>query len=643
MKKFIQNLLAIIASLGMKEKFDKKELTADEQKALIEAYDAANGSGSFAKDSMEFREEQEREREQARIAETFNAVAAALGVSDEEANTPEGKDAVLSAIAKLQLTVATQGATIEKLAGQAADEEGRSVEQSKPSVSGAHTKAFAFGIENDFYATSKRYNRILVNGRIEGTPSRSDRDQLEADFSAYCERLSARYAELCRAGLIPGIRNGKVDLADLNSDTEIGTRQFNIRRDMLISRIVMLPTLAGIFSTVSNIQSGEVLTNVIFTEISQSYQAGEIFKGDAKFTPEKAVVDDAMAKVRFADMKSLEKSYLNYLNREGSDPVKWTLIEWIILEMAKKIANERNTRAILGCRVEPVSGKSSPANFASTGVVWRLISLYEGRKLLPFMDEDLADYSKATIGDVLISFVEKIKTVAPALAEHLVIYANRTHLPMFKEWYRAKYGKDTDFDGIEYKVPNHENRIVWVPNMGNLKLLVATVENNIELLQNVPGEEFDFKFERHLEEVLAYSYWKEGCGVAYAGREFKNRDQLVENAAEGQWLFMNWPAVRTNDGDTVVTVKNAKTAEDYGFLISIGENTESAPTITDIAGARAGVVYRLEIADKTHPSKIAKEGKFSELSEAWNPSAVGEYLKVYYDAESDKFIEVGRG
>lgn len=647
MKKFMQNLLAAVALLGMKDKFDKKELTAEDQAALIEAYNKAQGAGSFEKDSKEFLAEQEREREQARLNATFAAAAESLGIAPEAVKTPEGQATVLAAIGKLQETVTSQKATIDKLAGQAREDAPAAVAKGVVSINGSHTATHAFGIENDFFATSKRYNRILVAGRIEGSASKADKETLEADFGAYCEGLTARYAELHKAGLIPGIRKGTVDLTELNSDTEIGTRQFNIRRDMLIARIVSLPTLAGIFDTVSNIQSGEILTNVIFSEISQAYQAGEVFKGDVKFTPEKAVVDDAMVKVRFPDMKALEKSYLNYLNREGSDPVKWTLIEWIVLEMAKKVANERNSRAILGCRVEPVANTAGPANFASTGVVWRLIKLYEAHKLNPFKDSTLATYTKSTIGDVMIAFMEKVKLFQPDLADQMVLYANKTHLPMFKEWYRSKYGKDTDFDGVEYKVPNHETKIVWVPNMGNLKLLVATVPGNIELLQNVPGEEYDFKFERHLEEVLSYSYWKEGAGVTYAGKEFASQALLEANNYDGQWIFMNWPAVTPADGATTIAVKNGETGEDLGFLISIGKNTVaeggSAPAITDITGVKPGVVYRLEIVDATAPSTIAKTGKFSELTAAWQPDAAGKFLEVYYDAANSKFIEVARG
>ena len=509
-------------------------------------------------------------------------------------------------------------------------------------VTGLHTAEAAFGIKHPFYATTKRYNRILVEGKITGTPSKADRDALEADVTAYAEGLTARYAELKEAGLLTAIRQGTVDLTALSSDTEIGTRQFNIRRDMLIARIVTLPSLADIFPTVSNVQSGQVVTNVLLSEVSQSYQAGEVFKGGAEFLPEKAIVHDAMAKVLFEDMKQLEYSYLNYLNREGSDPVKWTLIEWIILQLAIQINNERVTRSIVGCRVEPVKGQASPANFASTGVLWRLISLFEGKKLLPFMDSALADYSASDFGDVVVAFVEKIKVVQPELGKNMTIYLNATHIPLYRKWYRATFGKDMDFEGeAKNKVPYHDNPIKWVPNMGNLKFMFATIEGNIELLQNVPGEEYNTKFERHLEEVMAYSYWKEGSSVGFVGKAFQTLAALIANAGEGQYVFMNWPVIEIAADVTTPSVKDLAGA-DLGFLLKTGANT-AATAITNILGAKAGVVYRIECGSTTNATTIAKSGKFAKLTAAWEPSAVGAYLKVYYNPADDEFIEVARG
>lgn len=637
MHRFLTSLLAAVASLGLKDKFDRKELTKEDQAALIEAYNKANGASSFTKDFAAYQTEQSAQEDA--VARTLASLAGITGVEAGAENTPEGLAQILASVKELKADAAESKAAIEKLSGQMADIRPADNVVSVPSVTGAHTREYAFGIQNQFYAASRRYNAILINGRIEGQPGNADREALEADFGSYTEKLSARMRELQKNGQLNLLKQANVDISKLSSDTEIGTRQFTIRQDMVIARIVTLPSLAGLFDTVSNVQSGQVITNVLFSEISQAFQTGDVFKGDVDFQPEKAIVDKAMAKVRFEDMSALETAYLNYLNKEGSDPVKWTLLEWLILQMAKQINNERINRAILGCRVEPVKGEPGHVNFASTGVVYRIISLFEGNKMLPFMDDELADYDASNIGDVFAYFIKKVSVRRPDY-RNFILYANANHRAMFKEWYRNKYGKDTDFTGIFDLVPNYEVTIKWVPRMGNLKLFFATPEGNIELLQNVPGEEYNTLFERHFEEVAAYSYWKEGSAVLFAGRHFKSRADLKANAGRDQFLFCNWPVITAAADATTVNVEG-EDLEDLGFLIKTSANTK-ATVLTDIVNAKEGVVYRIECGDMANATTISKADKFSEV-EAWTPTEAGNWIKVYYNAKTGKFHEVSRG
>lgn len=641
MNKFVQRLVAIVAALGLKGKFDAKELTKEDQAALIEAYNKAHGEKAFATDFEAYQAEQAAQAsQQEAISSTLAQLAGIAGVPEGSEHTPEGLAQILASVNALKTGLDEANANIAKLTKQAAPAAPVETVVSVPSVTGAHTPGYAFGIQNPLFATGKRYNAILVNGRIEGTASRKDREQLEADFGLYSESLSARYNELRKSGQLAQLKKqAKVDYSALTSDTEIGTRQLTIRQDMVIARIVALPTLAGIFDTVSNVQSGQVLTNVLFSEVSQAYQAGEVFKGDVKIQPEKAYVHKAMAKLRFEDMSALEHAYLNYLNREGSDPVKWTLLEWIILQIATIINNERNQRSIVGCYVPPVAGEPGHTNFASTGILHRLIGLVEDNKVMPFIDEELADFDSTNIGDVLIYFVKKMSTRRSDY-KSFTIYLSAAHRAMFKEWYRNKYGKDTDFAGVSDLVPNYEVAIKWVPFMGNLKFIFATVAGNAFLLQNVPGEEYNNIFERHLEEVITASYWKEGAAFGFAGEQFKNREELLKNNGRNQFVFTNWPVITAAADATTVDVE-AEDLEDLGWLIKTSANTK-ATVLTDILNAKEGVVYRIECGSMDNATTISKAGKFDQV-DAWTPTAVGSYIKLYWDAKKGKFFEVSRG
>jgi len=638
MRKFLTNLLAVVASAGLKDKFDRKELTKEDQAALIEAYNKAHGAGAFANDFANYQTEQSAQSEA--FTKTLAELAGITGVEAGTEGTPDGLAQILASVKELKGEVATANATIEKLSKQGAEVKPVATVAATPSATGMHTKEYAFGIQNPFFAASRRYNSILINGRIDGNPTDNDRKVLETDAISYAEKLSERYGELRASGRLNLLKQAKVDISQLSSDTEIGTRQFTIRQDMVIARIVSYPSLAGLFNTVSNVQSGQVITNVLFDEVSQAYQSGEVYKGNVDFQPEKAIVDKVMSKVRFEDMSALETAYLNYLNREGSDPVKWTLLEWLILNLAEKINSERIERSIRGCYVKPVKGESGPAILGSTGVIYRILSLYDSNKALPFDDEELADYDASNIGDVFQFFAKKISIRRPNDFKRFVIYANAAHQPMYMEWYSNKYGKNTDYTGTKDVVPNYNMAIRWVPAMGDLKLIFATIPGNIELLQNVPGEEYKTMFERHLEEVIAYSYWMEGSSVGFAGRHFKSKADLKANKAREQYLFFNLPSITAAADATTVDTEGAE-LEDLGFLIRTSANSK-ATVLTDIVNAKVGVVYRIECGDLTNATKIEKSGKFSEV-EAWTPVAVGDYIYVHYDATKGKFFEVSRG
>lgn len=640
MHRFVQRLVAVVALLGLKGKFDAKELTKEDQAALIEAYNKAHGENAFATDFTAYQQEQDKQAsQQEAISNTLAQLAGIAGVPEGSEHTPEGLAQILESVNTLKTSLDEANANIAKLTSQAAPVNPTENVVSVPSVTGAHTPGYAFGIQNPLFATSRRHNAILVNGRIDGTASVRDREQLEADFGQYSESLSARFIELRKSGQLAQLKKqAAVDYSALSSDTEIGTRQLTIRQDMVIARIIALPTLAGLFDTISNIQSGQVLTNVLFSEVSQAYQPGGVYKGDVKFQPEKAYVHKAMAKLRFEDMTALELAYLNYLNREGSDPVKWTLIEWIILQIATIINNERNQRSIVGCYVKPVSGEAGHANFASTGILHRLINLVEENKVLPFTDDELTDFDATNIGDVLIYFVKKMSTRRSDY-KSFTIYMSAAHRAIFKEWYRNKYGRDTDFTGISDLVPNYEVPIKWVPYMGNLKFIFATVPGNVMLLQNVPGEEYNNIFERHLEEVITASYWKEGAAFGFAGEQFKSREELLKNNARNQFVFCNWPVITAAADATVIDVET-EDLEDLGWLIKTSANSQ--PTVlTDIANAKEGVVYRIECGSTTNATTISKSGKFDQV-EAWTPAGEGSYIKVYWDAKKGKFFEVSR-
>ena len=632
MKNFRQRLSAIVEKLGLGAKLKAKQLTPEENQSIVDAYNAEHGENSFSTDAEDYRKEQEAAARAAELDNTFKSLAGILGAAVEAS---EGENGNKGETAPADVVSAVRGLTEEVKALRGASMGDQPADTVKVTVqpTGLHTETHAFGIQHDLFAANRRHNRITIDGKITGTATRDDQAALYADTDQYVTLLHARYRQHVAAGTLPALIQGKLDITAAVNDPEIGTRQLTARMDALIARLAELPTLTGIFNTISNIQSGQVLTNVLFGDVSQGYQKGRVLKGNFKVEPEKGYVHKVMAKVLFEDMTDLETSYLNFLNKEGSSPVKWTLIEWLILKLAVKIRNERNKRAILGHYVKPKEGVAGPVLLGAFGVVHTLFGYCDAHKLLPFKDEDLSTYDKDTIGDVIEAFMEKVAECTE-LMDNMVLYLNKKHYAWYKSWYEKKYGQNSDYTGVNTsKVHNYDIPIKWVPNMGNLCLMVMTEADNINLLENIPGEEFNMYFQRDLEEVIAASYWKEGAAASFVGRAFATQAELEANNFEDQAIFMNWPTVAVEPDATVI---NAKT----GLIFLTGANTK-ATAIADITNLKEGMVIRIEIGDPANASSIAKAGKFADIAAAWTPTKAGEYIKLYKDG--DKFIEISRG
>lgn len=629
MKKFITQLFAIAATLGLGAKLKDHSLSEEEQASLKASYDAKFGADAFESDMKAYEESLAKEKEDF----IYQQIAAALGQEDVKSATLAS---IVSAIADLKDSV--------KALAQKASDDNPDTKKAEAVVFGVHTKDYAFGVKNDLFAASKRHNAIAINGVIpQEQPSEEEKATLRQDFNAFASSLAKRYQELCKTGRINTLASG-VDFSSL-SNINLNERYYEVRQDMLISRIIALPSLAGLFPTVSRVQSGQIFTNLLAKAVSQAYQAGRVFKGGVKFEPEKAYTDKVMAKIQFEDMSELETSYLNYLNTNGSDPVKWSMIEWIILQLATQLNSERNERSVMGYRIEPTATVAGHEMYAATGVVYRLIGYFlKEHKVLPFMSKDLASYDATDMGDVLMAFAAELQK-AYKRPKDLIVYVNEAHKPWYNAWLNAKYGKNTGFVPDPDTIPNYGYRIKWVPNEPlNLYFIFATLEGNIFLLENIPGEEYDMKFQRDLEELIAFSYWKEGAAAAFAGVEEDDYGDLATRGQkDAQVIFMNFPAVHVDADADEFDAEDGRIFITKNNTAGSGQGGADVPVVlSDIENAEEGVVYIIVIGGATNPTTIAKSGKFSNVT-AWSPTTVGEWIALTYDATTSKFAEVDRG
>lgn len=489
-----------------------------------------------------------------------------------------------------------------------------------------------FGIEHDFFAIAKPWNLVAATGRpLASQWNKRDEASFSTAFNDYALSFSGRLNQLQASGELAIIKAEAIDFTGFDS-TGWGEQYIVRRQDALIAYLRTLPSVRPIFPVQYGVQDKQVMTNSFLTDFSQAYQKGKVFKGKHSVEPMLAEVFDVMFKHQFEDMKALEREYIGYLNREGSQPIKWTMIEWLMAQTLTKLNNEWNERRVRGYRITPITNEAGHHMFGSNGVLRQLWIYAEAFYLEPFSTLKL--YTSSTILTFIETLVENVNQIVPSMTG-LYLYMNEKHIPWFLAAYRAKYGTDLDFNGSKLEVKNYAafGGIKAVPNMGNSCQMWVTAENNIELYEDQAGEMANFYFERELETLISASWWKEGAGAYMVGKKYASAAALTASGRKDQFIFLTNPVF---DLVADATTADATKCDKFVSIANTG-----ATTFTDFASASEGVVYRIECGSATNATKTAKSGKFSNI-DAWIPTAVGDYLEVYWNATTSKFVEVRR-
>lgn len=512
-------------------------------------------------------------------------------------------------------------------------------------VGPADRSKYLFGVENALFDMGKRWNRIAAMPSAAaalGTPKAKDSVAFSQEIRDFSESLKNRFDYLQANNLLCDPK--KLAAGEFSSnydgiaDAKVGNQYVVRRQDALIARVLMKRDVTQYFPVRYGIQDHDLIFNAFFTEVSQAYQKGEIYKGSIAIEPEMGHVDDLMIKMKFGPMKEIERMYIGYLNQEGSDPIKWSMIEFCVLNSLENAQVEQNKRRIRGIYVSPETGVAGSSMTASTGLIYTLLryahenkmKLHDNAEYRAYTSADMLETVQAFCADVLASVSED-----DDLDNH-VVYLNKNHQAWWIANVRATYGKDLDFQGPNSYlnvVPDQKFRIIWLPYLGHLPFMFMQQEGNIQMLENLPGEMLTLWMEEQMEMVRGWSTWKEGCSASFVGRRFTSKATLDANNYVMQQIFMNKFSV-----DLAADATTADATKGIWFVTAA--NT-AAKAITDITGAKAGVAYIIECGNTTNATTIAKADKFSTITEAYTPTAVGDYIMVILNSEG-KFIELER-
>lgn len=652
MKTFREKLMAVLVVLGFVEKQKTSSMTKEDMDKVVASYNETHKSDFFA--------DMKADQEQAQKAANLDAAMAMLAamtseeqpevVTTDKTDTPE-KESKTVDLAQAIKDLATKNSNLEKVNKENSDKIeklSKTVESDKPKnatmkVEGfalTHTDKFAFGIEHPMFDAAKRWNKITINPKVATleSPSEEDEKAFQKEVNAFSKRLSARYAFLKENNLLNAERLMAASTMDIS---EVGTALGNYyvvrRTDALIARLLSIPNIYDFFPRRYGIQDMEVINNVLVGEVSQAWQKGKVFKGSIEVKPEMGHVDDASIKLQFEPLVDIERNYLGYKNTEGSDAIKYGMIEYYAMVVLEKALNEQNKRKVMGCYVKPETDKPGPAINSSTGVIFTLIRYAHQLKMQLFSDAAYSTYDSTDFLDTVLALLAEFsEVIGEDEMDQFTLLMNKKHKPWWIKNVRSVYGKDSDFVGPKSSVvPDFDIPIYWLPAMGKNKFMILAKPGNVQCLEFLPGEMMNLKFETDFEDVLARARWKEGTSAAFVGKKFATAAALAANAFELQQIFMNKPSVKLINDSITLDATN-------GFWFESIANTTAGKKILDVVGAKKGQVYIIECGSVSNPQSIDKASKFADLTAAWTPSAVGDYLMVILNDAGDKYRELER-
>ncbi|MBO7045673.1 MAG: hypothetical protein J6W38_04885 [Prevotella sp.] len=655
-----EKLKTVAEKLGLTSKLEDKSISPEELQQILDAYQKeyqVTLRDDMAAAQAEAARQQASEEQQQLLNQIYKAVVVAGGHEQPSSSEkPVTQQGLIEAINNL-------GTQIKTLSHQP-EEDHTPQHQSAAviSINGfGNTSEYLFGIQHPMYAMTERWNKIAANpgmATVLGDPTEADTTAFRKALNMYGASLKKRaqylFANKMTADL-KALAEGQfsTDYAGVDGLGDMGT-QFTVRRqDAIIARVLSTVNMTKFFPVRYGIQDNDVIFNAYFDEVSQAWQSGPIYKGGMKIENERGYVDDAMIKMMWGPMKELERKYIAYLNTSGSDPIKWTMIEYQLLNSLLQAQREQNIRRMRGIYVKPETGVAGSYLHTSTGILYRLIDYIHANRLLVTEDEDKT-YRAYTESTMLAAVKSFVSDVVSHLGEdedlsQKVLYLNERHKPWWLKCIRTQFHLDTDFSGVNSYaniVPDTDVRIIWLPYLGNLCFMMIHEPGNLQFLEFLPGEMMGLQMEQQMEMVRAWSTWKEGTAAAYLGKRFTSRSDLVANDYAYQQIFLNKFCKSLSADATKADAKNGfwfETVANEGTTSGEGQNAVTTPpALTDIENAKAGVAYIIECGSTTNATTIAKSGKFSEISANWTPSAVGDYLMVVLNVAGTKFLELER-
>ena len=327
-------------------------------------------------------------------------------------------------------------------------------------------------------------------------------------------------------------------------------------------------------------------------EISQARKLPWLPKNRQIIKPEEGQIFPIQIDIEYVGyfLQKIEASWLNMMNKEGSQPYKTSFVRFLVSEIDKKARQEDRIATIKGVYVETPEDATTPGRFINrqNGLLYLAQQARDvTKKYRPF---DLGTPTPTKIVDYVDNFIKQLPYDVRT-QQGLVLYLSDFWLKAYKRRSETLFGGNNDYTGYPTNPKDYNNiKFEVLVDMEGSDFMFMTFDDNIEVLENIPAEKSMYHFEYLKRMVYIWADYKMGVRFLHIGNPVVEGDPL-EFSVQTVWsntapVFPKDFFVPVNDdatGKVKVNFKNLYVTKDWATDITEFTNTTPG-TIIKIKG-----------------------------------------------------------
>lgn len=261
-------------------------------------------------------------------------------------------------------------------------------------------------------------------------------------------------------------------------------------------------------------------------EISQARKLGWLPKNKQMIQPEEGQIFPIQIDIEYVGyyLQKIEASWLNMMNKEGSQPYKMSFVRFLVQEIDKKARIEDRIATIKGIYVATPDDATEGGRFVNrqNGLFYLLEQARDVTKKYRAFDLGLPTTSN------IVDYIDVIiKRLPDEVREQqgLVLYLSDEWLRAYKRRDEVISGSNNNYEGYPITPKDYPNiKFERLIDAAGSDFMFITFDDNIELLENIPAEKSMYKFEMLLRKIYVMADYKMGVRLKHIGNVVDDND-----------------------------------------------------------------------------------------------------------------------